>query len=129
MKWLWLLLSLFITACDRDRADKDANPLHLPPSGFQVDADQGKKLYQQNCQQCHGPAAKGSERGPALLDNTYRPAHHANLAFHLAVKNGVRAHHWQFGDMPPQPQVSPEQTAHIVQYIRQLQLDAGIFTE
>ena len=131
MKPVYLLpLAILLAAgCDSDRLKKDANPLHLPPSDMKVDAVKGKALFEQNCQTCHGVAAAGSDKGPPLVNKIYRPAHHANLAFHLAVKNGVRAHHWNFGDMPPQPQASPEDVAHILQYIRQLQLDAGIYTE
>ena len=127
LKYLWLILLLALAACDSDRINKDANPLHLPPADLQVDAVKGKALFEQNCQGCHGVQAAGTDKGPPLVNKIYRPAHHANLAFHLAVKNGVRAHHWSFGDMPPQPQVSPEDAAHILQYIRQLQVDAGIF--
>ncbi len=127
LKYLWLLLLLTLAACDSERIHKDANPLHLPPGNMQVDAIKGKALFEQSCQGCHGVQAAGTDKGPPLVNSIYRPAHHANLAFHLAVKNGVRAHHWNFGDMPPQPQVSPEDAAHILQYIRQLQVDAGIF--
>ena len=30
------------------------------------------------------------------------------LAFQLAVANGVRAHHWKFGDMAPVKEVTPD---------------------
>jgi hypothetical protein len=41
----------------------------------------------------------------------------------------VRSHHWNFGDMPPQPQVTPQQLADIVAYVRVLQEANGIFHE
>jgi hypothetical protein len=56
----------------------------------------------------------------------YRPSHHGDEAFTLAVRRGVVAHHWRFGDMPPQPQVSDSQVVSIVGYVRWLQRDAGI---
>jgi mono/diheme cytochrome c family protein len=127
--YLLPLVILLTSGCDSDRLKKEVNPLHLPPEGLTVDAVKGKALFEQNCQSCHGIAAAGSDKGPPLVDKIYRPAHHANLAFHLAVKNGVRSHHWNFSDMPPQPQISPTDAAHILQYIRQLQLDAGIYSE
>jgi hypothetical protein len=44
----------------------------------------------------------------------------------LAVKNGVRAHHWRFGDMPPVEGVSDEDATKIVAYVRELQRANGI---
>lgn len=117
------LLVTILAACDGNR---DPNPFHLPPEGFVADSGKGAELFQQNCSGCHGRAGSGSSKGPPLVHETYNPTHHADLAFHLAVKNGVRRHHWRFGDMPPQPQVSPEATGHIVAYVRALQRRAGI---
>jgi hypothetical protein len=48
------------------------------------------------------------------------------VAFELAVRRGVRAHHWRFGDMPAQPHVPPEEIASITRYIRELQKANGI---
>jgi hypothetical protein len=56
----------------------------------------------------------------------YRPGHHGDEAFALAVRRGVVAHHWRFGNMPPQPQVSDSQITPIVAYVRWLQRSAGI---
>jgi hypothetical protein len=39
----------------------------------------------------------------------------------------VRAHHWQFGDMPPLPDVSPAEVKRITAYVRDLQKKAGLF--
>ena len=39
----------------------------------------------------------------------------------LAAKIGVRSPHWNFGDMPPQPQVSEQQQVAIVAYVRVVQ--------
>jgi hypothetical protein len=44
----------------------------------------------------------------------------------LAVRDGVKQHHWHFGNMPPQPEVTPEQTGHVIAYVRGLQRQAGI---
>lgn|GEM_PF-453944 len=119
-------LSLLLPACDGPSHGRDANPFHLPPEGFVGNKATGKALYSQNCLVCHGVGAQGSNQGPPLLDNIYNPRHHADLAFHLAVKNGVRAHHWKFGDMQPMPGISPETVGHIVAYVRDIQRKAGI---
>lgn len=121
-----VLSAIILVACDGSPGNRDPNPFHLPPEGFVADKNRGGELFRQNCSACHGQTGGGSNKGPPLIHKTYNPSHHADLAFHLAVKNGVRRHHWQFGDMPPQPQVSPEATGHIVAYVRALQRRAGI---
>jgi cytochrome c551/c552 len=56
----------------------------------------------------------------------YRSAHHSDVAFTLAVRRGVAAHHWRFADMPPQPGVSSAELDDIVRYVRALQQARGI---
>ena len=126
-RFLWLMLAtLFLLACDGKPGNRDTNPYHLPPDGFVADKYKGAELFRNNCSSCHGRYANGSNKGPPLIHKTYNPSHHADLAFNLAVKNGVRRHHWRFGDMPPQPGVSPQAVGHIVAYVRTLQRQAGI---
>jgi mono/diheme cytochrome c family protein len=115
-----------MSACDGNSGNRDTNPFHLPPEGFIGDVKKGAVLYQRNCLRCHGNAGNGSNQGPPLVHKTYNSSHHADLAFNLAVKNGVRRHHWRFGDMPPQPEVTPQDIGHIVVYVRNLQQRAGI---
>lgn len=86
----------------------------------------GKALFAKHCAACHGGDLKGSDKGPPLLHRIYEPSHHADAAFQLAAKNGVRAHHWQFGDMAPLPQVTPDHVAHITAYVRIEQRKVGI---
>ena len=127
MKLLLPILSvLLISACDGNSGKRDTNPYHLPPEGFIGDGKKGAVLYQRNCLRCHGNAGSGSNQGPPLIHKTYNPTHHADLAFNLAVKSGVRRHHWRFGDMPPLPEVTPQDVGHIVVYVRDLQRRAGI---
>ncbi len=118
---LLFIVALLLSACDQNRLQQSDNPLHLPAAGFVADAAQGETLYRQNCQSCHGVSGAGSGQGPALTGRIYGNKHHADLSFHLAVKNGVRSHHATFGDMPAMPQVSPEQAGHIIAYVRQIQ--------
>lgn len=125
-KCLLFSLTIFLTACEAPDPEARRAALHLPPEGFVGDAAQGRALFATNCATCHGINAQGTGQGPALVDKVYRPAHHADFAFHMAVRDGVRQHHWGFGDMPAAPQVTPEQTAHVIAYIRQEQSTAGI---
>lgn len=98
----------------------------LPPPGFVGDPAQGELLFDARCVSCHGAGARGTIQGPPLVHEVYRPSHHADLAFHMAVKSGVRAHHWQYGDMPPQEGFTPEQVGHIAAWVRKEQRRAGI---
>lgn len=86
----------------------------------------GELAYLQHCTRCHGLRGAGSTDGPPLVDVVYRPGHHADSAFTLAVRRGVRAHHWLFGDMPPQPMVTDRELADIIRYVRELQKANGI---
>ena len=87
----------------------------------------GRTLFLQNCMQCHGRGAQGSDKGPPLVHRFYEPNHHGDIAFYLAVERGVRQHHWSFGDMKPLPKVKREDVTLIVRYVRGLQKKAGIF--
>lgn len=86
----------------------------------------GAQLYSAACASCHGADLRGSEQGPPFLDAIYRPGHHADASFLLAVRRGVRAHHWNFGNMPAIEGLTDEQVAAIVEYVRQQQRAAGI---
>lgn len=86
----------------------------------------GEAAFEANCAVCHGTRGLGTDQGPPLVDIIYEPNHHADMAFFMAVGRGVRAHHWQFGDMPPLPDVSNEQVQAIVEYVRFLQRQVGI---
>jgi len=119
-------LTLALGGCDRPSPEEARQRLHLPPPGFMADARLGEELFAANCARCHGRAARGTSQGPPLVHQVYRPGHHADLTFHMAVKNGARQHHWQFGDMAPVPKVGPEDVANIVSYVRREQRAAGI---
>jgi mono/diheme cytochrome c family protein len=121
-----LFLPILLAACDNGDPMERMQASNLPPDGFTPDAYQGKALFAQYCSACHGNNALGNAKGPALVDNIYRPAHHADLAFHWAVSKGVRQHHWRFGDMAPLPNVTPEQVGHIISFVRLAQQRAGI---
>ena len=47
------------------------------------------------------PAAGHDGAGPPLVHKIYQPGHRSDMAFVLAAQNGVRAHHWPFGNRPP----------------------------
>lgn len=88
----------------------------------------GMQAFQDNCASCHGRNAAGRDGvGPPLVHRIYEPNHHADQAFYLAAKNGVRQHHWRFGDMPPIDGVEDNEIEQIVGYVRRLQEANDIF--
>ena len=86
----------------------------------------GRALFDANCTECHGQNALGSVRGPSLLHRIYEPSHHSDLAFLLAVRKGVRAHHWKYGNMPAIDGISDNEVVQITAYVRALQRANGI---
>ena len=86
----------------------------------------GRALFDANCTECHGQNALGSVRGPSLLHRIYEPSHHSDLAFLLAVRKGVRAHHWKYGNMPTIDGISDNEVVQITAYVRALQRANGI---
>jgi mono/diheme cytochrome c family protein len=86
----------------------------------------GETLYRLHCSICHGPSAIGTDHGPSLLWKVYASSHHSDASFYLAVKQGVRAHHWLFGNMPPLPHVTEDEVTQIIPYVRWLQQQAGV---
>ncbi|MCV2866555.1 cytochrome c [Defluviimonas sp. WL0075] len=86
----------------------------------------GQDLFNANCAACHGPNGIGTDKGPPFLSRIYEPKHHGDMAFVIAAHQGVRAHHWQFGNMPPVQGVTDQDVLKIVTYIRALQRANGI---
>jgi len=86
----------------------------------------GRAAFVETCAACHGMKAQGTDKGPPLVHPYYRPGHHADGAFWLAVNQGVTQHHWRFGDMPPQPGVSDQEVADITRFVRAVQRANGI---
>lgn len=92
-------------------------------------AQAGKTVFDANCLACHGSDGTGSDMGPPLVHKIYNPGHHNDMSFFRAGRQGTPQHHWTFGDMPSQPQVTDEEMAAIIRYIREMQEANGIVTE
>lgn len=87
----------------------------------------GEALFNKNCKACHGIKGSGTDKGPPLVHKIYHPNHHGDVSFHWAVEKGVKAHHWDFGNMPRIEGVKPEEVDLIIEYVRNLQREAGIY--
>jgi mono/diheme cytochrome c family protein len=119
-----LLLGLgFLAACDSSQAPKPAvGSSGAVPAEFQA----GETTFNANCSACHGKQAAGTDHGPPLVHKIYEPNHHGDPAFQRAAADGVKAHHWEFGNMPKITAVTPADVDQIVKYVRWLQRQAGI---
>ena len=89
-------------------------------------AARGEAVFEGTCAACHGVNMMGTENGPSLLVQVYRPSIHADFAIMSAIKNGVAAHHGRFPSMPPQDDITGDQVAELTAYIRELQAANGI---
>lgn len=87
---------------------------------------EGEHRYDAACGPCHGPQGTGTDKGPPLVHRIYEPSHHSDAAFRIAAARGVRAHHWNFGNMPPVPEIDSAGIADVTAYVRWLQRQAGI---
>jgi mono/diheme cytochrome c family protein len=123
--WVSAALVAALLGCSEESKEQ-ATAEFRPPPPTPAEHLEGEALFTANCARCHGAAGRGSTVGPPLVHVIYEPSHHADAAFYLAAQQGVVAHHWNFGDMPPQPQVSREQLTRIIGYVRWLQRSAGI---
>ncbi len=105
----------------------DAIALVLVPAAFSEQEQMGKRAYDAVCAACHGKNAQGKQGvAPPFVHKIYEPNHHGDMAFVLAAQNGVRAHHWKFGNMPPVKGVTQGDVQNIVAYVRALQRENGI---
>ncbi|TKB62836.1 MAG: cytochrome c [Nitrospira sp.] len=126
MQWISLVLVMLgaAPACSQNGGEPQGTGT---VASAPVELREGEQKFNANCSLCHGIGGVGTTHGPAFLHKVYEPNHHGDEAFQRAADNGVKAHHWQFGDMPKIDAVKPGDVDHIVKYVRWLQKQAGIF--
>ncbi|HWC51359.1 MAG TPA: cytochrome c [Nitrospira sp.] len=124
-KGLLLLASAVVltatAACDASQPKSAVGDAAVP-----AELKAGEAKFNAHCAACHGPQATGTKQGPPLVHKIYEPNHHGDAAFQRAAEFGVRAHHWEFGNMPKIDGVSSADVEQITRYIRWLQRQAGI---
>jgi len=113
---------------DQPAASAGAPLMKVSVPTLSPSVEAGKAVFDANCAACHGANAAGKDgAGPPLVHKIYEPNHHGDMAFFLAARNGARAHHWPFGDMPPVEGISENDIGKVVSYVRELQRANGIF--
>ena len=110
-------------ACSQGESAPKAVATGTVPAELQT----GEAKFKANCSACHGVGGVGTSQGPPLVHKIYEPNHHGDAAFQRAAANGVKAHHWEFGNMPKIDAATPEDVDQIIKYVRWLQKQAGIF--
>jgi len=123
-----ILVGIILAGCNADTTNSSQAGTDAASTTTVSTPDpmKGASLFAANCAVCHGQGAMGSNQGPPLIHRIYKPSHHDDFSFYRAVSGGSPQHHWQFGDMPPVPDVSFEDTSHIIAWVRQQQRRAGI---
>ncbi|SHM58088.1 Cytochrome c [Paracoccus solventivorans] len=97
------------------------------PATLSPEAEVGQQAFAVNCASCHGTNAEGrAGTAPPLIHKIYEPGHHSDMAFVLAARNGVRAHHWPFGNMAPVPGLTDADLGGIIRFVREVQVANGI---
>jgi mono/diheme cytochrome c family protein len=110
-----IVLALILAGCAGQTDD-----VGIPPQDPELVAA-GGELYAAICAVCHGADLRGTDLGPSHLSEIYEPSHHADGAFVLAIQSGSRAHHWQFGDMPPVMGLTQADIEGIIAFVRESQ--------
>ena len=118
----WALIGALAACARSEGVDRRKLASLVTPAEFAA----GEALFNASCAACHGVRAGGSEVGPPLIHDYYKPSHHGDAAFLLAAQRGVIAHHWRFGNMPPVPAVTADELASIIRYVREVQKANGI---
>src|SRR3954464_7671450 len=86
------------------------------PAAAQNAFSGGPELYGKLCAGCHGPAATGTERGPALLDNRSLRSR-SEKQIHDLIRGGSR------GGMPPFA-IPEDQLQALARWVRSLNTSA-----
>ena len=126
--WVIIALSLnliLMSACSGSKTEPSQNQA-ISSAVVPAEYAKGEALFNTYCARCHGLRAAGTKHGPTFISRIYEPNHHGDAAFQLAPMNGIRAHHWNFGDMPKVQGVSSQEVDEIIRYVRWLQRQAGI---
>ncbi len=125
----FLIGGLFIMFNNNNSNDDLSHVVDVKVPNLTAQAKQGEIAFKANCASCHGKNAGGSANGPPLIHDIYNSGHHADEAFIRAVKLGVRAHHWPFGNMAAITTISNIELQNIITYVRELQANNGIVSK
>lgn len=125
---LVLSVRFYFSAGDNEAGGTGAALVQVKVPPLTGEAKAGEALFNGKCASCHGANAAGQDGvAPPLVHIIYEPNHHGDASFQRAARDGVRAHHWRFGDMPPVEGIATSEVDKIVAYVRTLQRANGIY--
>ncbi|WP_419853663.1 c-type cytochrome [Candidatus Poriferisodalis sp.] len=102
-----------------------SDPPAPPTTAAALAIPDGAAVYQQYCAECHGADLRGTDKGPSQLSIIYEPNHHGDYAYRVAIRDGVREHHWWFGDMPPVEGITDLEIEKVISFVRSEQERLG----
>lgn len=111
---LVLTLSFAVAACVADGPTGDSS------------ADRGEQVYANSCATCHGADLRGTQVGPPLLSELYRPEVHSDQALRASITSGVDEVNWNFGPMPAVGAVRGSDLDAVVAFVRERQRDEAL---
>ncbi|NRP47788.1 MULTISPECIES: cytochrome c [unclassified Marinobacterium] len=130
MKVKYYIKSLFLvfiaSAAVTAKADHREGHVDVQVGELSQRAAYGQQVFNETCAACHGNNGAGTLKGPPLIHDIYNPGHHSNQAIISAIKNGVRQHHWPYGDMPAQEKIGFAKTMAVIEFIREVQVQNGV---
>lgn len=120
-----VIATLVVIYYSRQSGDQTIVNVQLP-ADLSAAAIAGRDIFERQCMACHGKNAGGTKNGPPLVHIIYESGHHGDPLFHRAVRYGVKAHHWPYGNMPKLDGVPSGDVTKILSYVRELQRANGI---
>ena len=114
----WLSIFLLVSALASDHALVQQVPLketdRMNPYAGQAEATRaGHKIFERECAACHGDAAQGGKRAPALASPAIREASSGQIFW--VLKNGSMKH-----GMPSFSHLPEQQRWQVVTYLKTL---------
>lgn len=123
-----VIIVFVVSACDvQEGKPNDASSALFPSDGFKSNVIHGAALYKAHCAHCHGRKGEGTSQGIALVHGDFAPSKRPNLSFFFAVRRGVKHSEANTRGINPLADISAEDTAHIIRFIREQQVEAGIY--
>ena len=127
---LWgalVAVGIFVVAVLQDQQARDSERVAVAPGGpgglaLSAAAVAGRKVFNARCAFCHGRGARGGSQGPPLVHDAYAASRFGDDAIVAAVRKGVVAKRWQFGNMPVIDAITDGDLSAVIRYIREIQI-------
>lgn len=129
LKWMALIMVTLVvltitTMWGKEKISLKASPI-IPE--LSASAQHGREVINVRCVECHGvDGTGGSRKGPPFLHPMYRDEIFPDFVFKRSLLEGKREKNWRFGPMPAMPDLSDEDIAGIIAFVREVQTATGV---